>query len=65
MVRTNFYFPKSMLDQLRRIKEITGVPVSVLIRKAVERHLDEIEASLALHPTAGVRVKHEENDGDQ
>jgi len=65
MVRTNFYFPESLLERLRRVKGITGAPVSALIRKAVEQYLDEIDASLAISPEAGVRVNCKENKSDE
>ena len=39
MKRTNFYFPVAMLDQLRQLSAKTGLPVSELIRRAIEDYL--------------------------
>jgi predicted DNA-binding protein len=39
MKRTNFYFPVAMLDQLRQLSTRTGLPVSELIRRAIEDYL--------------------------
>ncbi|MDE3023078.1 MAG: ribbon-helix-helix domain-containing protein [Pseudomonadota bacterium] len=41
MKRTNFYFPQSLLDRLKAAKEKTGVPVSEIIRRAVDKYLKE------------------------
>jgi len=42
MKRTNFYFPIPMLDRLAAAKMLTGVPVSEIIRRAVEKALQEL-----------------------
>ena len=42
MKRTNFYFPAQMLKRLRAASKMTGVPVSELIRRAVEAYLKSI-----------------------
>lgn len=36
MKRTNFYFPEDMLDRLRVLSARTGLPVSELIRRAID-----------------------------
>jgi hypothetical protein len=38
-IRTNFWFEQSQLDQLKATKERTGIPVSELIRMAVDAML--------------------------
>jgi predicted DNA-binding protein len=42
MKRTNFYFPEALLERLKAAKEKTGVPVSEIIRRAVEAYLKEL-----------------------
>jgi predicted DNA-binding protein len=39
MVRTNFFFPQPMLDRLKAAKERTGIPMSEIIRRAIEDYL--------------------------
>jgi predicted DNA-binding protein len=39
MKRTNFYFQESMLERLKSAKQKTGVPVSEMIRRAVDAFL--------------------------
>lgn len=39
MKRTNFYFPEQMLAELKRAKDETGLPVSEIIRRAIEAYL--------------------------
>ncbi len=39
MKRTNFYFPAQMLDALRSLSAKLGVPVSELMRRAVDAYL--------------------------
>lgn len=39
MIRTNVFLSKDMLERLRHAKLITGVPVSELIRRAIETAL--------------------------
>lgn len=43
MKRTNFYFPEPMLKRLKAAKLKTGLPVSEIIRQAIEKHLKELE----------------------
>ncbi|KAA0089379.1 ribbon-helix-helix domain-containing protein [Paraburkholderia sp. T12-10] len=43
MKRTNFYFPVPMLDRLKRSSEITGMPVSEFIRRAVDAALKKLK----------------------
>ena len=40
--RTNFYFPITMLERLKSAKAKTGIPVSEIIRRAVDRILTEM-----------------------
>lgn len=42
MKRTNFYFPDSILERLKAAKEKTGVPVSEIIRRAVDAYLKQL-----------------------
>jgi predicted DNA-binding protein len=39
MKRTNFYFPPQMLARLKAASKKTGLPVSELLRRAVENYL--------------------------
>lgn len=39
MKRTNFYFPTQMLEALKLESKKTGLPVSELLRKAVDQFL--------------------------
>ena len=40
MIRTNFYFPEETIARLRAVREATGIPVSRLIRNAIDSYLD-------------------------
>jgi predicted DNA-binding protein len=40
--RTNFYFPIEMLERLKSAKAKTEIPVSEIIRRAVDRILTEM-----------------------
>lgn len=40
--RTNFFFPEEMLERLKAAKLQTGIPVSEIIRRAVEAYLKSI-----------------------
>ena len=42
MRRTNFYFPDQMLARLKRASEDLGLPVSEIIRNAVDAHLKKL-----------------------
>lgn len=42
MIRTNYFYPKQLLDRLRDAKKKTGIPVSELIRRAVDKFLSEM-----------------------
>jgi hypothetical protein len=42
MTRTNFYFPESLLERLKAAKDKTGVPVSEIMRRAVDAYLKEL-----------------------
>ena len=39
MKRTNFFFPEEILERLKAAKLQSGVPVSEIIRRAVEAYL--------------------------
>lgn len=39
MKRVNYFFPQQQLDRLKALSEKTGLPVSELIRNAVEAAL--------------------------
>ena len=39
MKRTNFFFPEEMLARLKAAKLQSGVPVSEILRRAVEAYL--------------------------
>lgn len=43
MVRTNFYFPAEMILRLKKRSQITGLPMSELIRRAVDTFLTSLE----------------------
>jgi predicted DNA-binding protein len=38
-VRTNFYFPRDLLDRLKAISKRTGYTVSALLRSGAEREI--------------------------
>lgn len=39
MTRTNYYFPEQMLARLRIAKDRLGLPVSEVIRRAIDDYL--------------------------
>lgn len=39
MIRTNFYFPKPLLDRLRALADKEGLSMSEIIRRALEADL--------------------------
>lgn len=41
MKRTNFFFPEQMLDRLKAAKDKLGIPVSEIIRRAIEDYLNK------------------------
>lgn len=43
MKRTNYYFTEEQVERLKAVKEKTGVPVSVMIRLAIEAYLKSLE----------------------
>ena len=43
MIRTNVFIPAEMLAKLKRAKAATGIPVSELIRRAIEAALLKIK----------------------
>ena len=45
MKRTNFYFPEKMLDRLKKASQSTDLPVSELIRRAIDKMLAEMGVS--------------------
>jgi predicted DNA-binding protein len=42
LIRTNFYYPEQMLARLKLAKDRTGLSVSELVRKAIEKFLVEM-----------------------
>ena len=42
MKRTNFYFPEQMIERLKVASRQQGLPVSELIRRAIEAFLKEM-----------------------
>ena len=42
MKRTNFFFPEQMLDRLKAAKDKLGIPMSELIRRAIEDYLNKL-----------------------
>jgi len=42
MKRTNFFFPEQMLERLKLASKKLGLPVSEIIRNAIEKHLKDI-----------------------
>ena len=41
MKRTNFYFPEQMLDRLKAAKDKLGIPMSEVIRRAIEDYSEQ------------------------
>lgn len=39
MIRTNYYFPKQMLAELKSASETHGLPISEIIRRAITEWL--------------------------
>lgn len=39
MIRTNFYFPQQLLDRLKAAAAAEGIPMSEIIRRALEADL--------------------------
>jgi len=54
MTRTNYYFPDSMMKELKAMSEDSGVPVSELIRRAIAVYLDETALRYKQAGPAGV-----------
>ena len=42
MTRTNFYFPAQMIARVRQASAKLGIPMSEVIRRAIEAHLREM-----------------------
>lgn len=42
MIRLNFMAPSDLNSRLNRAREETGVPVSAMIRKAINNYLTEL-----------------------
>ena len=42
MIRTNFFFPEQMLDRLQTAKSQLGIPMSEIIRRAIEECLSKL-----------------------
>jgi predicted DNA-binding protein len=43
MKRTNFYFPEQMLARLKRASKKLGLPVSEILRRAVDEFLKALK----------------------
>jgi metal-responsive CopG/Arc/MetJ family transcriptional regulator len=41
MKRTSYTLPEDLLEELRKMKETTDIPVSAIIRKALRKWLEE------------------------
>jgi predicted DNA-binding protein len=41
MIRSNFYYPVPLLARVKTLSEKTGLPMSELIRRAIEAALKE------------------------
>lgn len=41
MKRVNFFFPAQMLDRLKRLSSMTGIPAAEILRRALEAALKE------------------------
>ena len=41
MIRTNYFFPPSMIQRVKSLSEDKGIPMSELIRRAIEQMLKE------------------------
>jgi len=42
MKRTNFYFPEPMLARLKQASQKLGLPVSEIIRRAIDAYLETL-----------------------
>jgi len=42
MKRTNVFLPEQLITRLKRVSEETGLPVSELIRRAIDAHLNKM-----------------------
>lgn len=42
MKRTNFYFPEQMLMRLKKASKRIGLPVSEIIRNAIDKYLKSL-----------------------
>lgn len=42
MKRTNFYFPEQLLRRIKEASKILGLPMSEVIRRAIEKYLTEM-----------------------
>ena len=43
MKRTNFYFPEQLLERLKKASEKLGLPVSEIIRRAIDEFLKRMK----------------------
>jgi predicted DNA-binding protein len=41
MQRHNFFLPKELAEQLKELSERTGVPMSEIVRRALQAYLEE------------------------
>lgn len=47
MTRHNFFLPDELVAQMKDVSKRTGVPMSEIVRRALQRYLDELEAKEA------------------
>jgi predicted DNA-binding protein len=43
MKRTNYYYPVEMMKRLKKAAQVQGLPVSELIRRAIDAYLERLE----------------------
>jgi predicted DNA-binding protein len=41
MQRCNFFLPKELADELKELSERTGVPMSQIVRRVLQAHMDK------------------------
>ena len=47
MTRHNFFLPDELVAQMKDVSKRTGVPMSEIVRRALQRYLDELEVKEA------------------
>ncbi len=41
--RCNFYLPVELVERLKELKKETGVPISIMVRRAIIEYIKKIE----------------------